>query len=352
MCSTERLDRLTPAQEARLPAIRDKWIGIGLSTERAERPRAEAAVRLAYRRAGQAEPAEIIWTGSPMAGAITAAAVTRRRQSPGLPATAQVRSQVTCQVASHASKRVASGVSTHVRTEVMDHVERQVAGRVWGPVRRQIEQIVERPTTGAGYGQHDAHWLAFFDALGQVGVDVSPLDGLTEIAAACGWWWPFKDLCILTERHSRLECDPRGRLHAAAGPAVVYPDGWSVYAWHGVGVAAAAILQPEMITIAQIKREANARVRRVLIERYGFGRYIIDTGAIPIHADDTGTLYRCDVGGGEPLVVVSVLNGTRKPDASPQRSVLRVPPHVTKAREAVAWTFDQLEEDYQPALET
>ncbi len=351
MSSTERLERLTSAQEAGLPAIRDKWIGIGLSTERAERPRAEAAVRLAYRRAGLAEPADIMWTGSPMAGAITAASVTRRRQRPGLPAAAEVRSQVTCQVTRTASKRRGSRVSTRVRTEVMDHVERQVAGRVWGPVRRQIEQV-ERPTAGAGYGQHDAHWIAFYDALGQVGVDVSPLDGLTEIAAACGWWWPFKNLCILTERHSRLECDLRGRLHAPAGPAVVYPDGWSVYAWHGVGVAAATILHPEMITIAQIKREANAHVRRVLIERYGFGRYIMDAGAFPIHADDAGTLYRCDLGGDEPLVLVSVLNGTRHPGASRKRYVLRVPPHMTKAREAVAWTFDQAVEDYRPALET
>jgi hypothetical protein len=350
MSSTERLERLTPAQEARLPAIRDKWVGIGLSTEPADRPRAEAAVRLAYRRAGLAEPTDIMWTGSPMAGATTAASVTRRQRQ-GLPAAAEVRSQVTCQVTSRASNLVAGRVSTRVRAEVMDHVARQVAGRVWAPVRRQIEQL-SRPTVGAGYGQHDAPWLAFFDALGQCGVDVSPLDGLTQIAAACGWWWPFRDLCILTERHSRLACDPRGRLHAPAGPAVEYPDGWSVYAWHGVGVTAATILHPEMITIAQIKREANAHVRRVLIERYGFGRYIMDTGTLPFHADDTGTLYRCDLGGHEPLVVVSLLNGARKPHASRKQDVLRVPPHVTEARQAVAWTFDQAVEDYRPALET
>jgi hypothetical protein len=349
MCSTERLERLTPSQEARLPAIRDKWIGIGLSTERAERPRAEAAVRLAYRRAGLAEPATIMWTGSPMAGATTAASVARR-QRPRLPA-ADIRSQVTCQVTNRASNLVASRVSTAIKTEVMDHVARQVAGCVWGVVRWQIEQI-ERPTASAGYGQHDAHWLAFYDALGQFGLDVSPLDGLTEIAAACGWWWPFKDCCILAERHSRLACDTYGRLHSPAGPAVVYPDGWSVYAWRGVAVAAATIVHPEMITIAQIRQEPNGPIRRVLIERYGFGRYIMDTGTLPFHADDTGTLYRCDVGGSEPLVVVSQLNGARKPQAPRKRHVLRVPPHVTEAREAVAWTFEQAVEDYRPALET
>jgi hypothetical protein len=351
MTSTERLDRLTPAQEAQLPAIRDAWIAIGLSTERAERPRAEAAVRLAYRRAGLAEPADIVWTGSPMAGAVLAAAVSKRRsQHMGQPLSREIRSKVTCQVTRRASTLVGGCVATRVRREVVRQVARQVAG-VWGPVRHQID-LVERPRSDAGYGQHDAHWLAFYGTLCRFGVDVSPLDGLTQIAAACGWWWPFKSLCILTERHSRVERDVRGRLHAPAGPAVVYPDGWSVYAWHGVGVAASIILHPETITLTQVRQEANAEVRSVLLERYGFDRYIMETGVLPIHADDTGTLYRLDVGGDEPLVVVSLLNGTLESDASRKRFVLRVPPDMTRARAAAAWTFDQAAEDYRPALET
>ena len=39
-----RLSSLTPDQEARLPAIRDKWIAIGLSTAPADRVRAEAGI--------------------------------------------------------------------------------------------------------------------------------------------------------------------------------------------------------------------------------------------------------------------------------------------------------------------
>ena len=68
-----RLTTLTDAQLARLPIIRDKWISIGLSTEPADRLRAERAVRRAYVRGGQAEPDKIIWLGSPMAGAIGSA---------------------------------------------------------------------------------------------------------------------------------------------------------------------------------------------------------------------------------------------------------------------------------------
>ncbi len=234
----------------------------------------------------------------------------------------------------------------------MTHVASQVARHVWLPVRHQIEQQIKRPVEGAGYGQHDAHWVAFYGALGQFGADVSQLDGLTEISASCGWWWPFKDVCILTERHSRLARDERGRLHAPAGPAIVYPDGWPVYAWHGVGVAGAIIVRPETITVAQIRHEANVEVRRVLLERYGFDRYVTDSGALPIHADDTGTLYRCELDGDEPLVVVSVLNRTPEADGSRKRYVLRVPPDMTDARQAIAWTFGRQADDYHPALET
>ncbi len=259
---------------------------------------------------------------------------------------------MTCDVTSRVSNLIAEQVSKHVRNDVMNHVATQVAARVWGPVRHQIEQQIGSPIEGAAYGQHDAHWIAFYDALGQCGVDVSPLDGLTGIAASCGWWWPFKDLCILTERPARIERDERGRLHAPSGPAVVYPDGWSVHAWHGVRVAEPIILNPETITLAQIQQETNADVRRVLLERYGFDRYIMDTGAMPIHADDMGTLYRCELNGDEPLVAVSVLNATPGADASRKRYLLRVPPHITQVREAVAWTFHHEAEEYQPAVET
>ncbi len=351
MSLIERLDWLTPAQEAQLPEIRDAWIAIGLSTERAERPRAEAAVRLAYRRAELAEPDQIVWVGSPMAGAVLAAAVSKKRsQHLGRPLGAEIRSRVACQVTRRASALVAGGVAARLRCEVVRQVARQVAG-VWGPVRDLID-LVDGPRSDAAYGQHDAHWLAFYGALSRFGVDVSPLDGLTEVAAACGWWWPFKSLCILAERPTRVERDARGRLHSSAGPAVVYPDGWSVYAWHGVGVTAATIVYPDTITLTQIRQETNPDVRAVLLERYGFDRYISETGALPLHADDTGTLYRLDLGGDEPVVVVTLLNGTFEADASRRRFVLRVPPDITEARAAVAWTFHQAAEDYRPALKT
>lgn len=61
---------LTPEQEAMLPAIRDKWMEIGLSTEPANRPEAEEGIRMAYARGDLEMPEKIFWANSPHEGAL------------------------------------------------------------------------------------------------------------------------------------------------------------------------------------------------------------------------------------------------------------------------------------------
>jgi hypothetical protein len=65
-----RIAHLTAQQEALLPGIREEWLAIGLSTEPADRARAEAGIRSAYLAAGLEPPRFVFWFGSPYAGAI------------------------------------------------------------------------------------------------------------------------------------------------------------------------------------------------------------------------------------------------------------------------------------------
>jgi hypothetical protein len=332
------------------PAIREQWMAIGLSTEPADRPRAEAAVRRAYRRAGLPDAVRMIWAGSPMGGAAIAESLSSRASGPR--ATAEVVNIATHQVTRRASRSIGHELVTRIAGAVSHPLAARVTDQIWRPINQQVAPHVTQPIAIPEYGQHDAAQLAFFAALGQNGLDVSELDAVMEVAQCCGWWWPFDDVCVLTDRCAVLACDERGRLHAPDGPAVVYPDGWTIYAWHGVAVQAAAILRPELITVGEIQGEANVEVRRVLLERYGFDRYVANTGAMPIHADETGTLYRCEMAGDEPLVVVSVLNSTTDGDGSRARYVLRVPPDMTEARQAVAWTFGLRPDEYRPVRES
>ena len=103
----------------------------------------------------------------------------------------------------------------------------------------------------------------------------------------------------------------------------------------------------------------NAEIRRVMVERFGVERLIREGGAILVHEDETGRLWRRQVGESsgwqghdEPVVMVEVLNSTPEPDGSRKTYFLRVPPEMTIAREAVAWTFGMGGDAYAPIVET
>jgi hypothetical protein len=70
------------------------------------------------------------------------------------------------------------------------------------------------------------------------------------------------------------------------------------------------------------------------------------------HDERFGTLWRLEMSGYEPIVMVEVVGATPRKDGRFQHHFLRVPPSMTSAREAVAWTFDVAPEHYLPRAET
>jgi hypothetical protein len=226
------------------------------------------------------------------------------------------------------------------------------------------------------YGQHDAGWISFYRYFYEVchlTKETEKINGLWQLAESAGWVLPHAKLCWVSERHHMLSRNDRGRLHSLSGPAIAYPDGWKIYAVNGVRVPEFIVERPHEITLKHIQDEQNAEVRRVIVERYGTSRYLLDAGARIIHADTYGTLYRMEQHGDEPIVMVKVVNATPEPCAkcggllTTERSVrscqcgepsrfkdyfLRVPPDMTNAQEAIAWTFNLEPEEYHPMFES
>jgi hypothetical protein len=222
------------------------------------------------------------------------------------------------------------------------------------------------------WGQHEAGWLAFYDTFAKLGLSdlTHPLDGLAEVARSAGWWWPFQGAVLLTERPLAIHRDARNRLHFEDGPAVIYPDGFGVWAWHGVRVDRAVIETPiTSITAKQITGERNAEVRRVLVERIGAERYMALAKGKVVNRDDWGTLW--EVSHPEPMRVVELVNSTPEPDGTSKVYWMRVP-HTTERRDpdacvvckadlaiipatahqAVAWSYSVCIDHYQPAVMT
>jgi len=172
--------------------------------------------------------------------------------------------------------------------------------------------------------------------------------------ARCGFAYSFfGPVCFVSDRPLMLKFDEQNRFHSERGPAVCFADGYQIYSWHGTVVNKRFVDEPESISMLDIRAELNIEVRRVLIERFGSGRFIAESRANKIHEDQYGTLYREELNGDEPLVMVKVKNSTPEPDGTYKDYYLRVPPNVSTARAAVAWSFGVTEpEQYNPSVET
>lgn len=115
----------------------------------------------------------------------------------------------------------------------------------------------------------------------------------------------------------------------------------------------AAVLEPAAAGAAgQLGREVVPRGAAVEPGAVVGEVYLSDSGARPLHRDATGTLWRIDLAGDEPVVMVEVLNSTPEPDGTHRTYWLRVPPATRTAREGVAWTFGLGAEVYEPLRET
>ncbi|MFI1714849.1 DUF6745 domain-containing protein [Streptomyces litmocidini] len=335
-----------------------KWRAVAAAAGPADRAAAEAGVRLAYRSAGLAEPERILWADSPLA------AVTLLR---GLAGTGRsVRDEVRTRPWAEERRRLhdalgPAGWADHWQTTgaPLWDLTRALVDRIRAAVTEAVEEAgaVERAgAAGEGdvrlvlldavLGQHDAAWLAAFDGHGE------RLAGLAAVAGHAGWWWPYENAAVLCERPVELHRDEAGRLDRGDGPALAFRDGFALHAWRGMRVSADFLAGLADLTPERIREEENAELRRVMLEYYGYDRYLAASGARHEHSDETGVLWRIGLADDEDVVMVEVVNSTPEPDGTHRTYWLRVPPRTRTAREGVAWTFGLRPEEYEPLVQT
>jgi len=107
------------------------------------------------------------------------------------------------------------------------------------------------------------------------------------------------------------------------------------------------IESPRMLTVERIAQEKNDEIRRIMIERYGAGKWLEDSGAKPVQSDDWGTLF--DLG---PYRIVKLINSTEDEDGSRREYYRTVPRECNTARSAIAWSYGLEEKEYAPEIMT
>jgi len=390
-----RVDALTDAQRAAMPDWAARWIDIGLRTGPADRPRFEAAVADCYRYAGLAAPRRVVWCPSPLVAVIAGPIAATILDGDAVHGTVRdvVRGAVGGAVDVAVGDAVgdvvgaavhgAVGVAVHdvvgvavrdvVGDVVGDVVHGVVGAVVHGAVRAAVRDAVG-DVVGAAWRRYiggqfwaggfwwGAVYTSFFREVCDLELDGDMWDRArayeATVASAC-WWWPHSEFVMVSERplHIRLELvGPDGwgshRLHCDDGPAVVWPDGFGVWAWHGTRVPRDLI--ETGWSVERILAEPNAEIRRCAIERIGWDRFIadahlglVDECADPGNPGQTLALY--DVPAqifDEPVRVVLCTNGTPDRDGQRRRFGLTVPADIQTALAAAAWTYDIRPDEY------
>jgi len=198
------------------------------------------------------------------------------------------------------------------------------------------------------WGSLDSYWIAYYLFphlfLRKMHTDkqMDLLNSWAMLAKNCFWWYPFENICFVSDRPTRISMDSKWRMHDEYAPAVEFSDGWKIYAINGVMVPEWVVEHPEDITVKSIDDEKNAEVRRIMMKRFGFAKYCQKRGAKLIDKNSNnifGELWEYVDIDNVKIQFVHCINGTPEIDGTNKWYDLRVRPRFSNVVEAIASTY-------------
>lgn len=347
---------LTPEQLAVIDAVSDRFLAAGLSTQRVDRPAAEAAVRRAYAAAGLTPPGEVIWADSPVGGIAAAGHPSRLPLEDGLRYGLRDRfwDQLEGKLGKPLAGRLVKQIEQRTWDELQGQLGNQLSLRLWGQIQSQARFQSIHQFRYLSLWQ-DAHMLAVYaTALAIAGIPDSRITALADATRALDWCWHSDRGPVLTDRPTAIHRDGQGRLHHETGPALTYADGYSLHAWHGIPVPA-DLIEGRPWTAKKILRHGNAEVRRCAIEHMGWDRFVRKAGLdqVGLACPDPGnpghelTLYDIPrkIFRGDVRVLICT-NGSPDRDGTRRSFGLTVPGNITNPVAAAAWTYGCTVDEY------
>jgi len=300
------------------------WLDHAFCTAPADRPVAEEIITRFYRHLDRPPPV-FVWVGSPAAAA---------RMVP--PPTRSLADTLSLTKPWPVENLLASAMPRPWQR--MSTPAHRTARSVVDMIRGELRTVIDRLGLHWAGGLDDVVW------------DLRQQNPWATLARSCGWWWPRDHVCVLAERMSAIHTEPipdgdgQLRLHSADGPAIEYPDGWTVHVWHGTRVPSWVIEEP---TVDRIAAETNVEVRRCAIEKIGWAAFIDQAGLRFVScAADPGNpgaelrLYDLpyERWGASTRLLLAV-NGSVERDGTRRRYGLRVPPWFDDPLDAAGWTY-------------
>lgn len=322
----EKIEELTPEQDAQLEVYAERFTQFGLSTEPIDHARAEEIIAQVYKSQGLKSPA-IEWCQSPFAMVVRGAYL-EFMQKDDL----------------HVGKKKED---VEKEADVLFDVSKTLSEEAQVLVRDLIGQC--------GFGQQDANWLGWLDyyrnelKLFEETEEIAPL---IETAKELHWFLPFENVCLCSERPLELHLKPFGDdgikiLHNELGMALRYADDFGIFCLNGVEVTEDIVVTPpDKLPSKMILKETNAEIRREIVRKIGIEKICRDLNAKVIDKMDDYELLMLDLQDGRHRPYLKMKNpsiGTYHVEG--------VHPNCKTVKEALAWR-NGLEIYYPPEILT
>jgi hypothetical protein len=309
--SQTKIESLTPEQEALIPAYREKWTAIALSTKPIDRQQAAKVIRAIYTAIGKQEP-EILFFDSPYALlnacpsqlesqasddswdsvlngeieiALSSSLYNQLHNQLGIEASLQLdkhrewrrlkeercdrlNSQLYSQLWEEMFEQLASQFDVELWNEVFESSTAWSEGHPAYEAQLQLERklgLVDDFTIQPElFAAFDGFWFDFCISVLKCAHDFTTWKLFQSLTENCGWILPLESIALVCDRPIKLCFDSEHRLHAEGEPAIEFVDRYRLYSHHGVTLPEKyGNLPPHQWRSQWLLEESNAELRRV-----------------------------------------------------------------------------------------
>jgi hypothetical protein len=296
------ITKLTKEQESLLQTYKDKYLKIGLSTDRFDFETAKEISDYYYEKIVEKKRVPVVIMDSPYSAWLAVCMLLNAENKVWNQVRNQVNdqvndqiwnqvrnqifkqvsNQVSNQVFSQVWNQVSDQVSNQVCDQVRNQVFKQVSNQIWNQVRNQVKNQVKYYIHPYIDGHLYSSFFGFYDFMNEVlniEFDCKEKYDWYKKTIQIGNFYPLENICIVSQKPIEINMMD-GKLHADGKPSVVYGDGFSVWSLNGIMVTKELAETPAgLLNLDIFKNEKNADVKTEFIRKCGIDR-MIDMGKV------------------------------------------------------------------------
>ena len=201
-------------------------------------------------------------------------------------------------------------------------------------------------------------FISFFRHVVGLDIDYTEWDHYEKASMFGGFRYMYADFCAISDFPKHISLDNGNVAHNDEGPSHAWRDGFEIFNWHGILIAPEyqwIIKTPEKLTPVIIANERNSEMRRIMLEKFGFEKYLEAGKAETVAKDTDGNgferLLLSLTVGSDRISVLQVINGSLEADGSRRKFHIGAMPG-RNPHECVAASYGINPAKYREAVRT